>query len=126
MWGQWFVNGMLVTLKRFFKPKITERYPEVYPNLPPRTRGSFVFDSAKCTSCNLCALACPNQVIHVATTKNAEQKRVLQSYTMSLSYCLYCGLCTEACPTSAIQMQAKFEHSTYDKTVSVKKWEAPC
>ena len=124
VFNNWLISGLLVTLKKFFSKKITQLYPEVYPDLAPRVRGSFVFAFEKCTSCTLCVLACPNQVIKLDVQKDEQGKRKLACYNMSLSYCLYCGLCVEACPTSAIQMQPNFENSGYHKTSTIKKWEA--
>ena len=119
----WLLKGLKLTAKRFVSKKITQLYPEVYPNLPEETRGSFVFEAEKCTSCNLCAMACPNKVISVNTTKDENGKRCLADYQMSISYCLYCGLCEEACPTSAIKMVSKFNHSFYQKESSLKSWK---
>ncbi len=118
----WLIKGLAVTFKKFFSPKITQRYPEQYPNLSAAVRGSFNFDAQKCTSCNLCAMACPNKVINVAVTKNEEGKRILDEYQMSLAYCLYCGMCTEACPTDAISMNPKFIPAYYFKENSLVRW----
>ena len=35
MFGFGILRGLTVTLKRFWMPKITEKYPEVQPALPP-------------------------------------------------------------------------------------------
>ncbi|MEK6557472.1 MAG: NADH-quinone oxidoreductase subunit I [Candidatus Margulisiibacteriota bacterium] len=119
----WLWKGLAVTGKKLFSRKITQRYPEVYPDLSPRTRSAFQFDKDKCTSCNLCAMACPNRVITVNFNKNEQGKRELQEYQMSMSYCLFCGMCVEACPTSAIQMCARFTPAFKDKTISLTRWK---
>jgi NADH-quinone oxidoreductase subunit I len=118
----WLVKGLFVTLKKLLMPKITQRYPEVYPDLPEATRGAFKFNTETCTACNLCAIACPNKVIHVTACKGLDGKRQVDQYKMSLGYCLYCGLCVEACPTEAIQMQPQFNGGYYKKANSLSTW----
>jgi NADH-quinone oxidoreductase subunit I len=114
---------MGITMKRFFKKKVTQQYPEVKPNLPPRSHGSFVFEFDKCISCNMCADACPNGVIRVDFTKNEKGRRVLDQYNMNLGYCLFCGFCTKACPTDAIQFQTDFDSICYNKEDTIRRWK---
>ena len=118
----WLIKGLFITAKRFFSRKITQSYPEVYPDLPKATRGDFQFSIDKCTACTLCALACPNKVIQISTDKTAEGKRRIDQYQMSLGYCLYCGLCVEACPTLAIEMKPSFTPAYYKKNTSLLCW----
>lgn len=125
MYGFGLLKGLKITMKRFFKKKVTQQYPEVQPNLPPRSHGSFKFDFDKCISCNMCADACPNGVIRVDFTKDEKGKRVLQKYNMSLGYCLFCGLCVKACPKSAINFSTEFHMSCYDKGDSNYYWNKP-
>lgn len=118
-------KGLGVTGKMLFKKKVTEKYPEVKPNLPERSRGSFDYVPEKCIACNMCANACPNRVIRVGTTTNEAGKKVLKDYDMNLGYCMYCNLCTEACPTGAIKFKPDFENNAhYDKSNVLKHWEA--
>ena len=123
MYGFGIVKGMGITMKRFFKKKITQQYPEVEPNLPPRSHGSFGFDFDKCISCNLCANACPNGVIRVDSKKGGNGKKTLQQYNMSLGYCLYCGFCTKACPTKAIYFKTDFDTICYNKADTIYRWK---
>ncbi len=122
MYGLGIVRGMGITMKRFFMKKVTVQYPEVKPNLPPRSHGSFGFDFDKCIACNLCANACPNGVIRVDTTKNENGKKVLEQYNMSTGYCLYCGFCTKACPTGAVYFKPDFNTVCYNKEDTVRRW----
>ena len=123
MYGFGILKGMGITMKRFFMKKITQQYPEVKPNLPPRSHGSFDFDFDKCISCNLCANACPNGVIRVDSEKDENGKKVLQQYNMSLGYCLYCGFCTKACPTKAIYFKTDFDNICYNKADTIRQWK---
>lgn len=122
MKGFGIAKGMGITMKRFFKKKVTEQYPEVKPNLPPRSHGSFKFDFDKCIACNRCSDACPNGVIRVDFDKNEKGKRVLNSYNMNLGYCLFCGLCVKACPTSAINFSTEFDMVCYNKGDAIYRW----
>ena len=109
-------------MKRFFKKKVTIQYPEVMPDLPPRSHGSFVFEFDKCISCNMCADACPNEVIRVDFNKDEKGKRVLKQYNMSLGYCLFCGLCVKACPKDAINFSTAFDMVCYEKVDTTYRW----
>jgi NADH-quinone oxidoreductase subunit I len=123
MLGFGIVKGLRITMKRFLQKKITQQYPEVKPNLPSRSHGSFGFDFDKCISCNLCANACPNGVIRVDSKKDASGKKVLKQYNMNLGYCLYCGFCTKACPTKAVYFKTDFDTVCYNKADTIYRWK---
>jgi hypothetical protein len=62
------VRGMGLTLKRFFQPKATIRYPEVRADVAPKFRGrlQLLYDeygTLKCETCFQCAQACPIECI---------------------------------------------------------------
>lgn len=122
MYGFGIVKGLRITMKRFFKKKVTVQYPEVKPQLPQRTHGSFAFDFEKCIACNMCADACPNGVIRVDFTKDEKGKRSLEQYNMNLGYCLFCGLCVKACPKDAVYFKPEFDMVCYKKPQTVFKW----
>jgi ferredoxin len=66
--GLGIVKGMAVTLRRFFEPKATIRYPEEKPDQSPRFRGrlQLLYDewgTLKCETCFQCAQACPIECI---------------------------------------------------------------
>lgn len=122
MYSFGIVKGLGITMKRFLKKKVTVQYPEVKPDLPPRSHGSFGFDIDKCIACNLCANACPNGVIRVDSKKNDSGKKVIEQYNMSTGYCLYCGLCTKACPTGAVYFTPDFNTVCYHKEDTIRRW----
>lgn len=124
--GKGLIKGLKVTICKFFKKKITQKYPEVMPRLPSRSQGSFTFASEKCTSCNLCADSCPNGVIRVKYFKDAKGKRLLEDYSLNMTYCLFCGLCVHACPTGAINFKTDFELTCFKKENTVLKWAGSC
>jgi hypothetical protein len=66
--GLGIVRGMSLTLRRFFEPKATIRYPEVKADIPPKFRGrlQLLYDeygTLKCETCFQCAQACPIECI---------------------------------------------------------------
>jgi ferredoxin len=66
--GVGIVKGMGLTLRRFFEPKATIKYPEVRADVAPRFRGrlQLLYDewgTLKCETCFQCAQACPIECI---------------------------------------------------------------
>jgi ferredoxin len=66
--GLGLVRGMALTLRRFFEPKVTNLYPEVPAQVPPKFRGrlQLLYDeygTLKCETCFQCAQACPVECI---------------------------------------------------------------
>jgi NADH:ubiquinone oxidoreductase subunit E len=66
--GLGIAKGMALTLRRFFEPKATIRYPEVAPDVSPKFRGrlQLLYDewgTLKCETCFQCAQACPIECI---------------------------------------------------------------
>ena len=126
MLGIGILKGMGVSLKRFWSPKITEKYPEVQPDLPSRSKGSFTFNKDTCISCELCSMACPNGVIKVEWHKDEAGKKQLDRYRMNLGHCLFCGLCVEACPTkpvTSIAFLKDFELGCWMKQDIYRTWK---
>jgi ferredoxin len=66
--GLGIVKGMGLTLRRFFEPKATIRYPEQRADVAPKFRGrlQLLYDehgALKCETCFQCAQACPIECI---------------------------------------------------------------
>ena len=66
--GLGIVKGMALTLRRFFEPKVTIKYPEERADVAPRFRGrlQLLYDewgTLKCETCFQCAQACPIECI---------------------------------------------------------------
>jgi len=122
MYGLGLLKGLFVSAKRFWMPKITEKYPEVQPDLPERSKGSFKFNKETCTSCELCSMACPNGVIKVEWHKDETNKKRLDRYRMNLGHCLFCGLCVEACPNASIDFRRDFALGCWRKEDIYRIW----
>lgn len=123
MFGKGLIKGLYIIMKRFISKKVTEQYPDVLPQLPARSHGSFAFEADKCIACNICADACPNGVIKVAYFKDEKGKRVLENYRMSLSYCMFCGLCVKSCPRDAVYFRTDFNLACFNKIDTIHTWK---
>jgi NADH-quinone oxidoreductase subunit I len=69
-----------------------------------------------CIACDLCALACPENLIVVSSERNEKTRRKeLTNFTYDLSRCMFCGLCEDACPTDALELTQDFELASYTR-----------
>jgi len=108
------LNGMLITIKHFFRKKATIKYPEVKRSFAPVYRGMHVLKrdengAERCTACGLCAVACPAEAITMvsAERKPGEEKlfreeKYASVYEINMLRCIFCGDCEDACPKEAI------------------------
>ncbi|HPH95734.1 MAG TPA: 4Fe-4S binding protein [Anaerolineaceae bacterium] len=80
--------------RSLFKPPATERYPVEKKPAPMRLRGKLVYDSSKCTGCQLCAKDCPCDAIEIITIDRAA-KRFIMRYRVDR--CTFCAQCVESC-----------------------------
>ncbi|MBF0368073.1 MAG: NADH-quinone oxidoreductase subunit NuoI [Magnetococcales bacterium] len=108
--------GMGVTLKYFFKPKITIQYPEERTPQSPRFRGEHALrrddgtGEELCVACKLCEAICPAQAIFIEIDIESEAPdRRTSIYDIDNGKCIYCGFCQEACPVDAIVLGPNFE-----------------
>ena len=102
-------QGLGVTLVNFFRPKVTVQYPFAPSPVTPwfRTRLVHLKDPEtgrlKCTACQACAIACPDEAITNigGDEKKGKERRALH-YEWDALRCMYCNFCVEACPFDAI------------------------
>lgn len=114
--GFWsLLVGMKVTIKEFFKPDITVRYPYQSLKMAPRYRGHIEMLKEPgtglpvCTSCKLCEKACPSFCIKVDGAKPEGAKRKIATlYALDFSRCSLCGACVEVCPVDAIRFSKDY------------------
>lgn len=121
-------TGMGVTIRHFFKPAVTELYPEEKVELPKGARAKLYVNIDDCIGCNLCARACPVNCIDIETvlatsdvdlgkTSTGNPKRFwLTQFDIDMAKCMYCDLCTFPCPTDCIYMVPEYEYSEFDRT----------
>jgi len=118
-----FWKGLLLTF-RSQNPKYiyTEQYPLERPMVAERYRGAPRLNNSPetgetlCIACNLCALACPENLIVVGWQRDdATRRKVLTTFTYDTSRCMFCGLCEDACPTDCLELTQDFEMATYTR-----------
>jgi len=96
-------KGMFLTLKYFFKPKVTINYPYEKGSLSPRFRGEHALrrypnGEERCIACKLCEAVCPAQAITIEAEPRDDGSRRTTRYDIDMTKCIYCGFCQEACP----------------------------
>lgn len=121
------IGGMFITFKHIFKKKATTKWPDVQRPRSEVYRGRHVLKrdekgAERCTSCGLCAVACPAEAI---TMQSAERKKGEEGlyreekyaavYEINMLRCIFCGLCEEACPKEAIFLTQELMPANYDR-----------
>jgi NADH-quinone oxidoreductase subunit I len=106
----------------------TMQYPEEKPHIPENFRflpflvtdyEGAEFDQRsqhnRCTSCGICAKACPPQCIWIVRTTDASGKPIPQpkEFYIDTDICMNCGYCAEFCPFDAIIMDHEYALADY-------------
>lgn len=114
--GHFVRNMWLHTLHLFGAAKerpamVTVQYPEQRKIYSEGYRGAHRLTlkpdgSVRCTSCFLCATACPAKCIHIEAGEHPDPavEKYPVRYEIDTLQCIYCGMCVEACPCDAIRM----------------------
>jgi NADH-quinone oxidoreductase subunit I len=111
------VGGMALTLKQFFRRKVTINYPYEKAMLSPRFRGEhglrrYPNGEERCIACKLCEAVCPALAITIEAEPREDGSRRTTRYDIDMTKCIYCGLCEEACPVDAIVEGPNLEYAT--------------
>lgn len=139
-----FFTSYLVDLragkKRYFTPEgvaerssydtegtFTIQYPEEKLPVPEEFRyipfliyeeGPNGEKNMRCTSCGICAKACPPQCIWIVRTTDPVTGRPVPApaqFYIDVDICMNCGFCAEYCPFDAIKMDHDYEIATYSR-----------
>jgi NADH-quinone oxidoreductase subunit I len=109
--GAGLAKGLAVTMRTMSKRSVTDQYPDVKPELPPRSRGVIAL------------VECPDWCIYIDSHKETipapeggreRQRNVLDRFAIDFSLCMYCGICIEVCPFDALFWSPEFEYAEFD------------
>jgi NADH-quinone oxidoreductase subunit I len=132
-------GGMWLTLKYFFRRKVTLNYPYEKTPLSPRFKGEHALrrypnGEERCIACKLCEAICPALAITIEAEPREDGSRRTTRYDIDMTKCIYCGMCEEACPVDAIVEGPNAEFATetreelmYDKDrllANGDRWES--
>jgi NADH-quinone oxidoreductase subunit I len=142
-----FVDSYTEDIRWFFKryPKVefrsstdakgtfTVQYPEEKLTLPEEFRyvPFLVYDEGengekniRCTSCGICAKACPPQCIWIVRTSDPVTGRPVPQpaeFYIDADVCMNCGFCAEYCPFDAIKMDHDYEIASFERNLRNKE-----
>jgi len=131
-------KGLWLTLRYFFKKKVTVQYPEEKTPTSHRFRGMLALrrypvnpdakdgkDSdggentqlgeERCIACKLCEAICPACAITIESEVRADGSRRTTRYDIDVFKCINCGFCEEACPTDAIVLTSEMDYSIKER-----------
>ena len=109
------LKGLMLTLKYFFKPKVTLNYPYEKGYLSPRFRGEhalrrYANGEERCIACKLCEAVCPAMAITIESEQREDNTRRTTRYDIDLTKCIFCGMCEESCPVDSIVETRVFDY----------------
>ncbi len=111
------------------KGTFTIQYPEEQLAVPEEFRykpfllyeeGADGAKNLRCTSCGICAKACPTQCIWIVRSIDPATGRPMSQpggFWIDADICMSCGFCAEYCPFDAIKMDHDFEVASFTRNL---------
>ena len=83
-------SGMAITLRYFFKPKVTINYPFEKGQISSRFRGEHALrrypnGEERCIACKLCEAICPAQAITIEAEPREDGSRRTRRYDIDMT-----------------------------------------
>jgi len=122
------LKGMSITIRHFFRKKISINYPEQTREFSKVYRGQHVLKRddegrERCTACGLCAVACPAEAITMIAAERKpgdenlyREEKYAEVYEINMLRCIFCGDCEDACPKEAIFLTDRIVASQYERS----------
>lgn len=131
------LQGLRLTWRHLFTPKVTIQFPEEKTPMSPRFRGLHALrrypnGEERCIACKLCEAVCPALAITIEAAPREDGSRRTTKYEIDLFKCIYCGFCEESCPVDSIVETRlhdyHFEHRgenimTKEKLLAIGDWQ---
>ena len=114
------LRSLALTLRYFFKRKVTINYPYERAPQSPRFKGELALrrypnGEMRCIACKLCEAICPALAITIEvfplTDQDGKEKRIPRRFDIDMTKCIYCGFCQESCPVDSIVLGPNFDFS---------------
>jgi NADH-quinone oxidoreductase subunit I len=121
------LKGMYITISHLFKKPVTVLYPEEKVVHAPIYRGQHVLKrddngAERCTSCGMCAVACPAEAITMESAERQKgeehlyrEEKYASLYEINMLRCIFCGLCEDACPKEAIFLTDRIVPTEFER-----------
>src|SRR3954468_3429830 len=121
------IKGMAITFSHLFKKRPTIMFPEQKREYAPIYRGMHVLKrdengAERCTSCGMCAVACPAEAITMESGERRKgeehlyrEEKYAAKYEINMLRCIFCGLCEEACPKEAIFLTDRLVPTSFQR-----------
>lgn len=91
-------------LRSLFKRPVTELYPFQRKPAPEHLRGRLMYDSSKCSGCQLCIKDCPANAIELLVVDKVAKKFVMRYHE---DRCTFCAQCVESCRFDCLNMSSE-------------------